>query len=865
MTPKDIYTISSSPPRPFAIYNMSSPLPSPTDIFRKKVPMLRAGSRATPIPQNMTASFASTSSPLKLDNLQNVDTIQSFRLDANDDNLPDGKDATKSAKPKSRKLAANKEEGDWGGKVVKKPRKPAAKKNDTAVDCADKKVRKPRARKGEAEAGEGGAVKEKASRKSRVEKVGGEAGALKEKVSRKPRAKKADRDTQTKLPNVEVTKPSRSKADKDGTKLRNATMDDPFTDSRDYGLVGAVKRRTNWTPPPPTVVTTVLTTPMPVDLLDGRLSSVGSKSSVERSKGFRDLFGNFGFSRLESDTTVKITPDGTGIRKRKLIELVKTNVSTSITTPATKTKAPKKKAKTITEQATSAYAEEDEESAKPAPLLQYFSFETADGVTSDGFKIPAKPGSKGPIKGVKGTAQAPILLSPESALKQVGNQDFVFGTSSQLAREESPTFLRDIHAAMQASNEMDDDDPFASLPTQVGGRRPISLSNCNLWSAAARDDNGKLLDVEMVDLANSPAAAKHLSTSAVPKEDLPEPRHNDTESWHDVEELPKALTQKVVVEHRPKSIGPIEAAVGLELLSSPSSSAKSPTKLSSQAKVASPIAVGTAAAKPSKAKKTKDFEKPDFQAYTMAQLVKEVASYHFKPIKSRDQMIKLLEKCWEGKQRMAMSSLSTNVPHSSPRKTFKSGNEPPPSSQAQAASPKRPRGRPKKDSPPSSPAKPRTTTASVAAALSRARKSQKKAEAIEEISDSDTASTISPPRRHPSQIGTPPLPLQLSFLSVDSRELSPTSLQTRLFKYITTAVKSALPSTDSINPSWHEKILLYDPIILEDLTVWLNTGALEKAGWDGEVDPKEVKKWCESKSICCLWKENLRGGARSRY
>jgi hypothetical protein len=52
---------------------------------------------------------------------------------------------------------------------------------------------------------------------------------------------------------------------------------------------------------------------------------------------------------------------------------------------------------------------------------------------------------------------------------------------------------------------------------------------------------------------------------------------------------------------------------------------------------------------------------------------------------------------------------------------------------------------------------------------------------------------------------------------------------------------------------------------LEDLTVWLNTGALEKAGWDGEVDPKEVKKWCESKSICCLWKENLRGGTRSRY
>jgi hypothetical protein len=53
--------------------------------------------------------------------------------------------------------------------------------------------------------------------------------------------------------------------------------------------------------------------------------------------------------------------------------------------------------------------------------------------------------------------------------------------------------------------------------------------------------------------------------------------------------------------------------------------------------------------------------------------------------------------------------------------------------------------------------------------------------------------------------------------------------------------------------------------VLEDLTVWLNTGALENIGWDGEVEPKIVKKWCESKGICCLWKENLRGGSRSRY
>jgi hypothetical protein len=59
-------------------------------------------------------------------------------------------------------------------------------------------------------------------------------------------------------------------------------------------------------------------------------------------------------------------------------------------------------------------------------------------------------------------------------------------------------------------------------------------------------------------------------------------------------------------------------------------------------------------------------------------------------------------------------------------------------------------------------------------------------------------------------------------------------------------------------------MLLYDPIIVEDLTLWLNLGQLGKVGHDGEVSPAAVKKWCESRSICCLWKVNLRGKERKR-
>lgn len=843
----------------------------------KKVSVSRTGSLATPIPQNATALFTSASSPFNLDNLLGVDKIQSFRLDTEDDDSLDAHNAKKPAKLKLRQPAADYGEGVEVGKVVKKRRKTAPKKDDAAIDGTKaKKPQKTRTNTVGEEPREDDVVKEKAPRRSRAKKVEREANEPQEKSARKCKAKKADVDSQRKLSNAQVTKASTSKSKKDVTtkskKKDPTTGVDPIVDSSNYGLVEAVKRRTNWTPPPRTAETISLSTPTAVVLLDGGLISGGLKASDERSKGFQDLFGKFGFNKLDSNTTERVTSDGAGTRKRKLIELVKTNVSTSTTTAVPKTKAPKKKPRTVTEQATSAYIEEDEGSTKPAPLLQYFSFETTNRVTSDGFKIPPKPRSKSPVKGGKGTAQAPILLSPESALKQVGNQDFVFGTSSQLAREESPTFLRDIHAAMQASNEIDDDDPFASSPVRLGGQSKALLSmKRNLWSAAARDGSGELLNVEMVNLADSPAVAKHFHTVAVLKDPSSEARKEDNEPWHDIKELLETPTptEASIAGNSPKPIGPVEAAIRLELLSSPSNSinsAKSPARSSTQLTVSSPKATKLPANKSTKSSKAKDLEKPDFAAYTMAQLTKKVASYHFKPIKTRDGMIALLEKCWVSKQRLALGTRDTNLPISSPKKDSKSLNEPPPPSQAQVASPKRPRGKPKNDSTSISPVKQRTKTASIAAALSRAKKAQKKAEALDEISDSDTAPTPSPPRRRPSQVGTPPLPLQLSSsTSVDSRELSPTSSQVRLFKYITAAVRGATPSSDSLNPSWHEKILLYDPIILEDLTVWLNTGALEKAGWDGEVDPKEVKKWCESESICCLWRENLRGRTRSGY
>lgn len=81
--------------------------------------------------------------------------------------------------------------------------------------------------------------------------------------------------------------------------------------------------------------------------------------------------------------------------------------------------------------------------------------------------------------------------------------------------------------------------------------------------------------------------------------------------------------------------------------------------------------------------------------------------------------------------------------------------------------------------------------------------------------------------------------------------------------------------------------------MLEDFTAWLNEQGLkvevkrlkpkakkrgrkkkdagpeeEAVEWEVQRETLQawmVQKWCEEKSVCCLWKEGLRGGVRTRY
>lgn len=889
----------------------SSPgLPSVGGLIQKKASVLRTGSRATPIPQNESSSFTTAANLFRNPSFDASIELDEFRLEegaakstkrkvqkpTGKENITDGKQVTKT----SRKATAQKDGALDETIQDQKARKARAKKVeiDENGNPLPKPAPKPRTKKAAPTVDKDGIVKEKAPRKSRAKKVEedvGEGAAAKEKPARKPRAKKSD-GTQTVIQKDLVTKSSVSKVDKTISKTADTTsrhfsttvIDDPFEDSLDHGLAPALRRRSNWTPPPPTLDSALLDLTTPGEQSDCVTTPGRSKTLELGGNAFSDLLGSFKFNNVQNATIKQLT-DGAGTRKRKLIELVKSDGSetTSKVEKALKKKATKKKARTITGLATSAYAPEEEEAEEPAPILQYFAYQSTDRWTSDGFKIPPKPRSKSPVKKPgKGAAAESTLLSPESALKQVKDQDFVFGTSSQLAREHSPGFLRDIHTAMRASNEANDDDPFADTPLGTTSASSINSKELpapkrKLWSAAARDVSGELMDVEIINMVESPVLPKQ-NEKLENEEPLPL-IEDDIDFWHDIDQSPVQLPSASQPQQR--VVGPVEVAIRNLLSSSPSGSPKqsapSPKTSQKSKQSTTPTKSAKTTPKPSP-QRTKALKAgmPDFTAYTTAQLEKRINDYHFKPIKSRDRMITLLETCWKGKQDLALkaseaeaTASSSQVKASQPVKVKVVS-----SSQTQVTSPKRPRGRPRKDSTLISPSKPKYKTSTVEyleldsdtplSQIRTPRKSQfKRKEPKEDISDSDTPPRPSPPRRHPSKIRSIPLPLQSSSATdVDvSPNLSPKSSEVRLFKYITRAITKAPRSTDPKDPSWHEKILLYDPIVLEDLTVWLNTGGLEKVGWDDEVEPKEVKKWCESKSICCLWKENLRGGARSRY
>ncbi|KAK6948988.1 hypothetical protein Daesc_009060 [Daldinia eschscholtzii] len=239
-------------------------------------------------------------------------------------------------------------------------------------------------------------------------------------------------------------------------------------------------------------------------------------------------------------------------------------------------------------------------------------------------------------------------------------------------------------------------------------------------------------------------------------------------------------------------------------------------------------------------------------------------------VKKRQAMIALLSQCWisknPGASMVHANSISTSSSLSAPKRKQATTTQP-------ENAPKR-RGRPRKNSLSETEASTSKAPAAKTTTTTRKPRGRQKKDTIKsiEIADSDVEDSISSSSSRASSpdydriFSSPPaVDLSLAEEADMSLTLAPTDQQADLFRHITKAVTSAPRSQDPAKPSWHEKMLLYDPIILEDLAAWLSAGALRGVGYDGEVAPEDVKKWCESKSVICLWRQNTRGKERKRY
>ena len=723
------------------------------------------------------------------------------------------------------------------------------------------------------------------------------------KKSRKKKSK-GEGEAQTTIKKTKITKPGAIKSGKKvagsmkkAKEVVSAPIRHPAStqeedlrareEFRNLCLEKAITRRREWTPSKDTAPDTTL----PENFEDTDLHSAHESLNAR----FGNLKGDFGLLEKEGGSFVACgtTRHGNGetVTKKRRIDLVNGIPAPHVSEKPKRCKSPRKRPQTVTEKATAPFAAV--ESIAPPSLLQYFGVPKSESVIPpiNVVDIPDTPVTVGLRPAVKRVPKSmpkthkakkiiqkqPILLSPESAVKDARNQELIFGTSSQLAREESPTFLKELQLAMKESESTAElmeasakDYDFLDLPSgrsRSSDVRAIAASK-SLWSAASRDVDGSLVEVEIVNLADTPkpvpAKTQRISILKVPETIEPRLKGEDStasRAGETVEPAPKVdLDDAADLEQQPEEAEPAMPRSVAEAALRNRPKSKSPVKKKSAAKATSN-------------------QMPDYKGFTDNQLRKEVATYRFKPIKNREAMITLLERCWKSKMSIPLQEVpanvsmppamaaNTNTETSKPSSPHKQRGRPPKDSNQVAATaekiddvpPKKPRGRPKKDPTSTTPPKRKPKTK---APLSEALV----AGTDDEIYDSSPP-TPSPPKRRSSPKSPGQLqlsqPLETS-ATKDARTIKGKD-RTLLLSQITKAVTTFPPTHDIKNLTWYEKILMYDPIVLEDLTVWLNTEGLGRVGEDDEVWPGLVKEWCEERSVCCLWRENLRGGARGRW
>ena len=376
-----------------------------------------------------------------------------------------------------------------------------------------------------------------------------------------------------------------------------------------------------------------------------------------------------------------------------------------------RSKSPKKKYTTITSLATSAYF--GEEKVEPTPTMQFLSATQAqlgEDLESIENLATAIKGRKRASKAKTGKTPKVVVLSPQSAMEKMDSQEVIFGNLSQLARDESPTLMRDTIRATKLSQEDNlMSDPIltqCTAPTDHGSvnntpsRRSMRNTRVSkLWTAASRDEDDALLQVETLDLFDTPAVKnvfagkdvltepcmpnKGFARSASPAKVTPSLRggtlsrssksklHDSPFEMDDFDfgSCPQShLNLGVVIQARalhttPRAQSPRQTA-SAEIIDDAPPSAQAPpnqeiqiataeqqldsTMLPDAFRDSKPLLSTAQIAKKKTPAKRKP-KKPSYNGFTTDELGAQIKSFGFKPIKKREKMIQVLEECWESK------------------------------------------------------------------------------------------------------------------------------------------------------------------------------------------------------------------------
>ncbi|KAJ5294444.1 hypothetical protein N7508_009265 [Penicillium antarcticum] len=474
------------------------------------------------------------------------------------------------------------------------------------------------------------------------------------------------------------------------------------------------------------------------------------------------------------------------------------------------------------------------------------------------------------------------ILSPEAAVEFMNDQDLVFGTCSQLEREDSPQTLREMQQAIRVSESLSyregTCDSVHAHKTKAAEERPMrSVSRItgtkNLWNVGSRDIKGSLVqskELNVVDLTDRPELPAKSNEKLVKPTPTPLDKNWFEFDFADIDSPPEKKPPK---------------------RSSSSNVQSQPTAIAKSIKETE-IPVEPVPSQPADPQAP---QMPQYAGFPDAELSKQIATFGFKSVRGRKKMIDLLQQCWESKhggaatgsqpaaqveQSKTLALIQSNGPKlisdskSKAKAKPKSTTKEPSLVTAKSASASRINSQ---KGPPKGP-KSKSTTEPSSSFID-----------LEEIQDSEEEITPSPSQvqkhyasiysyrigqshEHTLDILTKPPPTSPikrkgpSKVSVTrTRTADPTSRvnPVDVSAQITKAVRaqprlsplsSALGSRS--RPTWHEKILMYDPIILEDFTAWLNVEGLGLVGEDREVGTASVREWCESKGVCCCWKKN---------